>query len=803
MPKKNKKSGHRPSKHKRKAAPTELSAGVMEWSTAGELIAYWNERLGAGFVPAQVREAIAGGPASGLSDEESGKLEALAVLTDDPLGESRNLNNLPGVPASALEDKDTGRLFVAGANGEGLVCLDLQTGGELWRLDAEQLHRPGGMAQAGEILVVCDRWKHRILAVSTGDGSLCWTVNTAESEEDRLDEPSDVAPVENGDHTEFWITDRSNHRICRYTKDGRCLGILGRRGLTAEEIIWNYTRDPQQPEAVFMEFPESLSVATDIDKQKSVFVWDSGNCRLLCFTTSGDLKRIIPLERTSGGGTKTAFRLRVLDTANGPLPVAMDEQSTALMLWTAHGELVLRCMLEPALFGLGPMIETARIITTRDSGLKPALVTSRAAMVEFKEGALDLPKLLEARAVIQPDKARWLLALWEIHRISGNDNQILTELWSGPLAKMEAGEFVKGLLSPDSILDGGLGRNLYRIEAFIDESCRSGFQKPAYELSQAVDNRLESLAGNAEKKLLALTRPGDEKLDNWSETKAVLDLAVFKNKGNNQVETLRLDSILEEIRDLPDMIRRTAWTCHTLYSELARRKKDPSERLDTAVRLASQARELLDRRVVNMLELEQELDFSAEPNQVKLEEVKAIHRCLITVDIIGQVAEALAGRIAFSVNGDRISGELTASLRECAGLGPEGDFWEKLYKKTAAGSEESGVESMNHPARAGRSITGVVSHKKRLENLQKLVERMAEYRKALNENNLSGAGLGKVFNRQKELFALKAVLLTVLMKIDRFKSRELDEMSERACKLAGAAWKETTEVLAREVKAGD
>ncbi|MBN2290206.1 MAG: hypothetical protein JXQ83_12805, partial [Candidatus Glassbacteria bacterium] len=561
------------------------------------MITYWTGRLSAGFVPGLVQESLETWSEKDLSADERRKVEALARLTADPLGRSRPLADAPGIPASALADSAGDRLFVAGASGQGLCCLELESGRKIWQLDPGQVRRPAGMTLAGELLVVCDRWMNRVLAVSAVDGSLCWTVENAGGERDKLTEPADVALVQKTDCRELWVADRSNHRVCRYTAEGRHLGSFGRRGLAAEEVIWQNTAGPREPSPVFLEFPESIACVKDLDNLVSVFVWDSGNCRVLCFTVAGELKRVIALESGTPAGHRQAFRLRVLESPAGPLPVAVDEVDNALMIWTPQGDLVLRTVLKPALFGKSSLTETARLVADAGRhGFTPALVTSKPSIVSLRGEAFDLPALLQASAAVRPDKARWLLALWESGRGPENGKETLARLWSGPLARMGAEAFACSLLRPERIVDGGLSGNLERVESLTEKSAQSGFGQAASGLSRAVDSRLESLAADLEKNLIGLARPEAEDLEAWAEAQAALDLALFKNRGNNQLEALRRDSTLEPMRQLPDTTRRAAWAYRRLCRELTRREKDPLLLSQRAARLAGRARELLGRR---------------------------------------------------------------------------------------------------------------------------------------------------------------------------------------------------------------
>jgi len=788
MPKKNKKSRRRRSPEPA-AAWTKYHEELPDRSNTGELLAYWTEKLSAGFVPEQAQESLAKVAKADLSAGDRRKLEALASLTADPLAQSCSLCQAPAVPASALIDRAGGRLFIAGGAGEGLTCLELSSGRKLWHLDAEQIRRPGGMVLADELLLVCDRWKHCVLAVSAADGTRRWTLDTAGGEKNRLDEPSDVTLVEKEDGSELWVADRSNHRICRYSTQGRHLGNLGRRGLVAEEIIWNNTKGQNQPEAIFLEFPETVFTATDIDKEKSVFVWDSGNCRVLCFSTTGVLKRVIRLETGAPAGHRHALRLRLLDSPAGPVPVATDESDSALMLWSPQGDLIIRIILGPGLFGPGSRTEAVRIISSADGDNKDlSLVTSKPAVVDIKKEVFDLPSLLQARAAVQPDQARWLLALWENQDNSKAKNEVLAQLWSGPFAEMGSEGIVRSLLHPDRIIEGQLSLNLSRIETFIEESGRAGFEQAAAELSRAVDSHLESLIEHTENILCKQALPEEVVLDTWSKAQASLDVAFFQNKGNNQNEALRQDSTLESMWKLPDSTRRSGWNYRLLSCELKRREKSPLLRRRRAARLASLARDLLVRRLENLRRLEQQLDFKSEPNRFHPEELIAIHRCLITIKSIGQVTGILAAEIAAAANGDEANGQPAADLRACALLAPDGDLWERLYEKI--GRQESNCQNIDDPVGASRPAAAKVSPKRRLKLLRNLVERMANYCKTLDESGKVAGIPGKITKRQKEFFALKAALLIAVLKIDRFKSRGLDELTERARKLAGTSWEE-------------
>ena len=305
-----------------------------------------------------------------------------------------------------------------------------------------------------------------------------------------------------------------------------------------------------------------------------------------------------------------------------------------------------------------------------------------------------------------------------------------------------------------------------------------------------MDSHLESLLEDTEDTLLKQALPEEVDLDAWSKAQAALDVALFQNKGNNQNEALRQDSTLEAMRELPDSTRRSAWNCRLLSCELKRREKNPILRRRKATRLASRARDLLVRRVEELRRLEQQLDFKSEPNRFRLEELVAIHRCLITVKSIGEVTGILAEEIAATVNGGEANGQLAADLRACAILAPDGGRWKRLCEKTSGTQQEPNCESIDVPAGASRSAAAKVNPKIRLKLLRNLIKRMANYCKTRDESGATGGISSKIINRQKEIFALKAALLIAVLKIDRFKSRELDELAERARELAGTSWEE-------------
>ncbi|MBN2289553.1 MAG: hypothetical protein JXQ83_09500, partial [Candidatus Glassbacteria bacterium] len=189
-------------------------------------------------------------------------------------------------------------------------------------------------------------------------------------------------------------------------------------------------------------------------------------------------------------------------------------------------------------------------------------------------------------------------------------------------------------------------------------------------------------------------------------------------------------------------------------------------------------------------EMIRQIDFGCEPTQVRVDELKAIHRGLLTVKSIHRVAGFLAAEICASLDGDSAVGQTAADLLACAGLAADRERWAELYAKASGdGPQAAGGDRAVKPE-TGLKKTEKLNPKKLLKKLRGLVERMEGYRKSLERTSTQGGVPNRVLARQKELFALKAALLLALLKMEGFASRELTALAGKAQVLAGESWDE-------------
>ncbi|MEA2062308.1 MAG: PQQ-binding-like beta-propeller repeat protein, partial [Gemmatimonadota bacterium] len=684
-----------------------------------------------------------------------------------------------------------GLLVVAGAGGQGLFCLEAETGRRLWHIDGEKIRQPAGLALAGGTLVVCDRWNNRVSALGLEDGKSLWSVETADQNGPLL-EPAGVALVENTGGPELWVTDRSNHRVCRYSTRGQFLDTYGRRGLWAEETAWNNTRPEHEPPAMFMEFPEAIFFATDSDREKAVFILDSGNCRCLCFTPSGKLKRAIGLESGKDTGPRRhSLNFSVLESQAGPVFAAIDDDDSSLLLWSPHGELVSRTMLGPALFDRQTRVEAVRIISA-PAGMGPELITSRGTVVELKQETCDLPALLEARATIQPENGLWALAEWEARSYAElQPGEAAQDIWTRGLAGRDLGLIAGSLLpSEEHSLQGRLGLCLDRADAFIRQSASVGLEQQAKNLSQAILNQLAARAAEAEQTLLDRALPEQADLEAWTNARTILDLALFQKKGDNQAEAFQLDPTLEAMKEFAWSTSRRAWVYNMFVHELERRDKDPAGRRDRALRLVQQARDLLEKRTRELCRLDRLLDYNREPTLVRQQELKDIHRSSLRVESMDRITHLLGTVITGSLNGGGGDSEADANLRTeleaCLGLAPGAGPLDWKNMLAGLGNVPGGPAREKPLRQVEKTNSG-----DRLELLRSLVRNMAEYLRTLSDKEGPDKTRGsRILDRQKEIFALKAALLIALIGTENSARNDLEQLSGQARRLAGSTWKE-------------
>jgi len=748
------------------------------------LIRWWSDALTGGFSPLGAEENLEQCRRYASSPGQKKAIEALHRLIPSSLGESRPLANAPAVPSAALVDQARGRIFISGADGSGLACLESDTGRKTWHLNNGRFRYVTGMALSDTTLFVCDRWTGRLIALNADQGSEIWSTENAACGE-KLAEPSDVALIGKGSGSEIWVCDRGKHGIFRYSPDSTPLGRIGRRGMLAEEIIRRFTKPASEPDSIHLEFPLSLSVGNDTDGEPTVFVWDSWNRRVLCLATDGKLKRQVLLDRIKDSDLRFAGQVKILPGPCGPVILEIDDCRTALIVWTAEGDLLLNLELKEALFGPSKKCELFRLACAAKGDGPHYLVTSRSRLFELDKSLLDTAGLLDSLAVLRPDDNALALARYEAASNCGLGEPAISRRRENVKAGISTALIANQLSSGEDTLNGRLETLVGRLTRFAGDLSGTGADKSAREIHAAVGQRLDELMREALEKLNGLTELDPKEENAWIEALTDLDIAMFQNSGKIGWEEIILDGVLEKIRKYPDNIRRTAWQLRTL-NRLSAPGLISSRNEVAALEFARMAEKLLLKRREVLDRLGENLSFGNDPQRIIRDEIKLLHRSILNLKAAEQVAGYLAGEISgwLEKNADSSSEELQALLFRCSKAASGLPQWDELYETGADRGAALHDQTDFETTESEKPV------RDRLEELKALVENMEAYLKKVGGTSNLNTHFSKVVSRQKEIFAVKASVLAGQLAENGGQASPVADLLERAGRLAGEAWQE-------------
>jgi len=763
-------------------------SGPDAWE-ADKFIAYWSEKIGAGFSPLELEQALKPALETNPYFVSNTAFQALEWFSTALPGKKRRLSETGKVAWTGLVDENRGRIFTAEACGGGLYCLDKETGRKIWNNDHDTLRSPRGMALFGNCLIVCDSWNNCVVAFSADDGAVLWQLDKAGGRNDGLSGPWDVTVVEREGTSEIWVCDRGNHRICRYDSRGSFIGRIGRRGLLAEEIAWRETKPAQMPQEIFFEFPQAIDNGTDSDGEECVFVWDSWNRRVVCLYPHGDLKRQFVLDRAGENESKFFSHFKTVPGSCGPLFLAIDDRELTLSLWNAEGEIQLKACLKADLFRKPGQAESIRIVPGSKSGAHSYLLTSSGLLVNLEESILDSLQLSEKMCLIRPVQANPALFLWECLKKSKEKSPVKSDLsWPSIFPGMSAGEVAGQMLNAADLFTFRLERNLARLDSLASDLARAGLRADSDNLCRAVEIRLDGLRAEAEKTLLEKARIREKDRELWSDVLTELDMVLFRTNGMNSSAEIHLDSILEQMKEHKAGVRMAAWKFLGLR-RLAAKRALPETAGEFLTRLASHAAELLEYRSLELSRLESRVNFNEEPRHIHAVELNAMHAALLSVQSLELVTDTLAEEISRTLESRGAHGhetELAAKLSGCSFLAGGSGHWDQLFRRAvpSPGNFEPAAETSSGPGQNQESVRS-----ERMENLKNLVAGMESYLSSLNTTNHTGNGFNKVLERLKEIFAVKASLLAARLTDNGDNSQSLTDLVEKAEQLAGQAWK--------------
>jgi hypothetical protein len=641
-------------------------------------------------------------------------------------------------PETCLIAPDGGSLFAAGSSDEGLGCFDAASGRKIWSLPGGTLGRGGGLALIHDVLYAADRWNNRILWLDAVTGKELGRIEQSAPGRP-LDEPSDILALQPDGAVELWICERGNHRISRLDPRGGFLGWIGARGLTFEETVRRFTGLAKDNQNVLFEFPESLSLAKDFDGKQAVFVWDEGNGRLVVLNPDGFLKRrIYPAQ---DGNARFCGQVRVFTFPGGPLVLGIDDAANCLRIWDHEGFLLVSLSLDDTCSRF-PRAERLRFAL----GTERILLVSSRGRTFVLNGPLSRPEdLIQALIALFPDSPELRLSLAERQAASG-----VPPCRDKAADYLTAAAMSQGLLTSDGATEGILERNTDRLVRLASRLRETGGQDAAAEILESMVARLNALISESASELIRLGRPDDSLLDRWSAALADLDMSLVSTKGRNQKEEMALDDELEEIRDYPDITRKTAWRLRAMCSLAAHPALSgillPVELMSSeALSMRLERRELLN-------SLAGRIDLAGDPAHVKRDELVQVHRAL----------QAASAR-------ERVAAYLSDCLAACGPLpdsiGKESDHSERVLDQDREAA---------------------------LASFQALVDNMGRYLKALNEAGGAGGPFGRVVTRQREIFSLKASLLVNTLCANGSTPVLANELAEKAARLAGNAWRNTS-----------
>ena len=496
---------------------------------------------------------------------KSALFEALGKLSQSILGKSQYLKKYKGFPVDGLLDNRNNRLYISDGAGNGVSAYDTVRGKLLWTTTGDILPHPGGMLLLDGQLIVCERWESSIIILDSETGTLINKYKCPLDDRTFI-EPYDIALVQkNKRNQEIWVSDRGAHCIYKFNEKFGLMGKLFSRGMLIEETIWNNTRGNDAEKTLFLEYPESLSAAADIDGTQSIFLWDSGNTRFVVIGTDGQIKREIypEIEEVSDDRhfrPRLPLKMKVIDTAGGSLIAATDDTNNALIFWDLLGTQILKLNLRETLFGAGRQYESIRLAKSSPAD-KHFIVTSTGTVRELASAETNLESLIETRLRIEPEDTRWQLSHWASNRDNSPENSL-------PPENLSANGCVKYLLKEQNILDRSFDYSLYLISTLCIDLENSDRKNQAEDLKKACVERLFELFGKSLHQIVEIAEIDENNLSEFGKALALMDLALFHNKGNNQGQSLKLDTVLEAIREMPHLTRIEGWKLNTLSAAL-------------------------------------------------------------------------------------------------------------------------------------------------------------------------------------------------------------------------------------------
>ncbi len=745
------------------------SPAFPEFADSRQALAWWCGKLRVGFPAPGAAEHLAALADAAGDETLRQKFDVLARIAGRAVEQAGRLIDVPGALSAFATERENGRLFIASATG-GITCIERNSGKSLWKIEPEKAFQVGGLATFKGTLFYTDSWRDRLYAVCCQTGRQRWSVDKAANDSPLLC-PAGITLARRGDGHHLLLCDSGNHRVCSFSLDGDPLSTQGRRGLERERIAHIHSAPEGTAVPPYFEYPSGITVATEHDGEETVFVWDSGNGRLVLL--SSELTPVHTVRIVPGGEivSRLAGQVAVLDGPAGAVIVVIDDAQRTLSVREPDGETLLSIDLTGLMKSPWRKLELFRLDCGGCSDDGILLLSSSGGVWRIPLETLNTARLSADLLKLYPEDSRIVLA----HAWLANGN--LGSAWRDVSPVLDHNALVRVLFRDCDLLSDEFSLTVERLEALVHSLRRQSMDDDASALEQALLSRLEEFRTAALDELLRLSRPSPGEIERWSDAHAEVDMEFFQSRGRKSSAELARDDDLEQVRELRPSIRRQAWQLRALHRLLASRRNS-GWIAGIAAGLLDELGTNLDKRVGVIAVAAAALQYERDPQRVAREEIQAAHAVLLSVSMLEDVAVELAAEFV----------RLTRELPEVLDSG----MTEKV--KTLIG-KAGGLECReilcdvagklpDQTAPAGQLQHSSLFEQGVSEQLQMLVENMVSYLAKVQNNGSSGGQFGRVLGRQRNLFALKASVLSNF----RRPGEECLALLEQARTVAGDAW---------------
>ncbi|MBW7995105.1 MAG: hypothetical protein FVQ81_00755 [Candidatus Glassbacteria bacterium] len=761
----------------KKPAPHENNPAPSGFESLDQALDWWRNKIRSGLPPSGLAAGLDGLTAASGTDLGGRQLAALEILAGIEIESCGALDRAPQVAKHLISTEE--RVFVASAAG-GITCHARDSGKKLWSIPQERACQVGGMALADSVLFYTDSWHGKLYAAHSGTGGELWRADSA-SDGSPLLAPAGVAILNSDDTSLMIVSDSAAHRLCMFSLDGSPQGMCGRRGLDEEEIAHLNSAPADAAIVQYFEYPREVFAATDSDGSPAVFVWDSGNGRVVVLTAALERKRSVSIaDDRDEVKPRIAGQVTVLAGPSGPVILVVDDARRVLSVRGSEGEQLLTYDLTPLMKSPRRKAESIRVdCGTIGSGGR-LMAAGNGRLFRLPDMLLD-PRLLAGNLLpLFPADCRLVPARLGIVPGVRKTVSLPASNWDEISPGLDPAALTACLLDEDDILSGRFERSVAVLESLTGSLDSGSMSTGASALKQAVSARLAELREQIYANLLRRCRPSAGKLKNWSDVRAEVDMELYQSRGRSSSAELRMDDELEQIRELEPSIRRLGWCLKAVHKLLIPRGNG-SLAADIVEKLLDDLNRLLDERLESLAVIAGHLEYGRDPQRVHRDEIQAAHAADLRITALADAALVLSAEISrlaalnpAVLDGDRRE-TLAGCLKKSSGLACR-EILAGIDKQQLEPADNGGLTLPAVPELNGN--TG--------ECLRLLVNNMASYLKKLETAAEQGGKFGLVLQRQRHLFALKAsVLSNFLASNDQGR-----ELLEEARTIAGDAWRE-------------